>query len=99
MIYDDLRSTIYEKFNRKNIRSFDASNIPPCKNELFQQFRRANYIASIWNNAHTVHVNIVSPEDNGWTLEDNQYHFKWFDWDQLPMFVSELLENESGILF
>ncbi|GFY67179.1 hypothetical protein TNIN_145811 [Trichonephila inaurata madagascariensis] len=35
------------------------------------------------------------PENNGWILEDNQYHFNWFDEDQLPAFVSESLEDES----
>ncbi|GFX08079.1 uncharacterized protein TNCV_1237581 [Trichonephila clavipes] len=38
-----------------------------------------------------------SPENNGWTLEDNQYHFNWFDGDQLPAFVSESLQDESEV--
>ncbi|CAD6208872.1 GSCOCG00010694001-RA-CDS [Cotesia congregata] len=40
-------SDINEEFNRKNLRNFDASNLPPCKSELWQQFRRASYIASL----------------------------------------------------
>lgn len=43
-------------------------------------------------------LGIFSPENNGWTLEDNKYHFNWFEGDQLPGFVSESLQEESGIL-
>ncbi|GBP33556.1 hypothetical protein EVAR_28711_1 [Eumeta japonica] len=37
---------------------------------------------------------ILNPENNGWTLEDDKYHFHWFDGDQLPDFVSQSLEEE-----
>lgn len=87
-----------EEFNRETVKNYDASNLPPCKNELLQQFGRANYIAGLWNNAHMKVLGTVSPENNGWTLEDNEYHFNWFEGDQLPGFVSESLKNESGIL-
>ncbi|KAG8241338.1 hypothetical protein J6590_088829 [Homalodisca vitripennis] len=86
---------VNEEFNRKKLKSFDASNLPPCKAELLQQFRRANYIASVWNNAHMKLPSIVTPENCGWTLEDNQYQFHWFDGDQLPSFVSESLQTEE----
>ncbi|GBP87341.1 hypothetical protein EVAR_17486_1 [Eumeta japonica] len=85
---------INEEFNRKNLKNVDASSLPPCKSELFQQFRRANYIASIWNNAHEKHPSTLSPENNGWILKDRQYDFNWFDGDQLPSFVSDSLQNE-----
>ncbi|CAG9785380.1 unnamed protein product [Diatraea saccharalis] len=85
---------VNEEFQRQNVRNFDASNLPPCKSELLQQFRRANYIASIWSNAHMKNPSILSPENNGWVLKDSQYNFNWFDGDQLPSFVSESLENE-----
>ncbi|KAF9406799.1 hypothetical protein HW555_012938, partial [Spodoptera exigua] len=57
-------------------------------------FRRANYIASVWNNASAKMINILNPENYGWTLEDDKYHFHWFDGDQLPDFVSQSLEEE-----
>ncbi|CAH2096953.1 unnamed protein product [Euphydryas editha] len=88
-------SDINEKFNQKNLRNFDASNLPPCKSELWQQFRRASYIASLWNNASMKMINIFNPENNGWTLQDGKYDFHWFDGDQLPGFVSESLEEQS----
>lgn len=58
-------SDINEEFNRKNVKNFDACNLPPCKSELIQQFRRANYIANIWNNAHVQHSTNFSPVNNG----------------------------------
>ncbi|CAH0721911.1 unnamed protein product, partial [Brenthis ino] len=86
---------VNEEFNRNNLRNFDASSLPPCKSELLQQFRRANYIASIWNNAHEKQPSTLSPENNGWILKDSQYDCNWFDGDQLPSFVSDSLQNES----
>lgn len=61
-----------------------------------QQFHRANYIASIWNNAYIQNPSIFSPENNGWVMENGQYNFNWFHGDQLPSFVSDLLQNEPG---
>ncbi|GFW37609.1 uncharacterized protein TNCV_4028051 [Trichonephila clavipes] len=90
-------SDVNEEFIQKNVKIFDASNLPPCKSELLQQFRRANYIISLWINAHMKGICIFSPENNGWILEDNQYHFKWFDGDQLSAFVCELLQDESEV--
>lgn len=87
---------VNEDFNRKNVKNFDASNLPPCKSELLQQFHRANYIASIWNNAYMKNPNTGSPENNGWIMENDRYNFNWFDGDQLPSFVSESLQNDPG---
>ncbi|KAF9408395.1 hypothetical protein HW555_011898 [Spodoptera exigua] len=61
---------------------------------MLLKFRRANYIASVWNNASAKMINILNPENYGWTLEDDKYHFHWFDGDQLPDFVSQSLEEE-----
>ncbi|GFY58233.1 uncharacterized protein TNIN_74431 [Trichonephila inaurata madagascariensis] len=88
-------SDVNEEFIRKNVKNFDASNLPPRKSELLQQFRRANYITSLWSNAHMKGICTFSPENKVWTLEDNQYHFNWFDGDQLLAFVSESLQDES----
>ncbi|GFT69119.1 uncharacterized protein TNCV_3905061 [Trichonephila clavipes] len=88
---------VSEEFNRKNVKNFDASNLPTCKSELLQQFRRANYITILWSNTHMKGLSIFSPENNRGTLEDNQ-HFNWFDGDQLSAFVSESFQDESVIL-
>ena len=46
-------SDVNEEFSRKKVKNFDASNLPPCKTELQQQFRRANYIAKNHNTYNT----------------------------------------------
>ncbi|KAJ8727530.1 hypothetical protein PYW07_001649 [Mythimna separata] len=35
------------------------------------------------------------PENNGWILQNDQYHFKWFEGDQLPNYVSDSLTTVS----
>ncbi|CAH2242984.1 jg13427 [Pararge aegeria aegeria] len=89
------KNDINEAFSRKKLRNFDASSLPPSKSELLQQFLRANYVSSIWNNGNQPIPTIYQPENNGWVLEDNQYHFKWFEGDQLPNFVRESLKTIS----
>nr|XP_023013445.1 uncharacterized protein LOC111503382 [Leptinotarsa decemlineata] len=88
-------SNINEEFDRKNLKKIYASSLPPCQSELFQQFRRANYISGIWNNANAKQTTIFTPEHNGWRLEENQYHFHWFHGDQLPANVSEFLQTSE----
>ncbi|XP_046596549.1 uncharacterized protein LOC124294609 isoform X1 [Neodiprion lecontei] len=88
-------SDINEAFNRKKLRNFDASSLPPCKNELLQHFLRANYICAIWDNAHLSKPTSRKPENNGWVPESGQYHFKWFEGDQLPNYVSDSLQTLS----
>lgn len=90
-------SDVNETFNRQKLRNFDASNLPPCKSELLQQFLRANYICTIWNNAHLKNPTSYGLENNGWVLENNQYHFKWFEEDQIPYYVSDSLTTLSGM--
>ncbi|XP_049316764.1 uncharacterized protein LOC125779446 [Bactrocera dorsalis] len=86
---------VNEAFQRKKICNFDGNSLPPCKSELFQQFRRANYISSIWNNAHKKIPSIHEPANNGWVQVNSQYNFKWFEGDQLPNFVSDALQTIS----
>ena len=40
-------SDVNEAFDLIKLRRFDASNLPPCKRELLQQFLRANYASNI----------------------------------------------------
>ncbi|GFW19656.1 uncharacterized protein TNCV_1605471 [Trichonephila clavipes] len=58
-------SDVNEEFNRQNVKTFDASNLPTCKSEFLLQFRRANYITSLWSSAHINGLSICSPEYNG----------------------------------
>ncbi|KAF9412756.1 hypothetical protein HW555_008841 [Spodoptera exigua] len=87
-------SDVNEAFNRKKLRNFDASSLPPCKSELLQQFLRANYICCIWNNAHLKNPTTYEPVNNGWILENDEYLFKWFEGDQLPNYVKAGEEDD-----
>ncbi|GFY64563.1 uncharacterized protein TNIN_98381 [Trichonephila inaurata madagascariensis] len=65
-------SDVNEDFDRKKLRNFDACNLPPCKSELLQQFLRANYTCTIWNNAHLKNPGTYQPENNGWAFENDK---------------------------
>ncbi|GFY67797.1 uncharacterized protein TNIN_468191 [Trichonephila inaurata madagascariensis] len=87
-------SDVNEAFDRKKLRNFDASNLLPCKSELLQQFLRANYTCTIWNNAHLKNLATYQLENNGWAFENGKYHFKWFEGDQLPSYVSDSFKTQ-----
>ncbi|XP_050679443.1 uncharacterized protein LOC126975556 [Leptidea sinapis] len=70
-------SDVNEAFDRKKLRNFDASNLPPCKSELLQQFLRANCICTVWNYTHLKNPTTYQPDNNGWVLKDDKYQFKW----------------------
>ncbi|XP_049303200.1 uncharacterized protein LOC125776214 [Bactrocera dorsalis] len=85
-------SDLNENFNKKVV-NFDASSIPPCKAELYQQFLRAHYISSIWKNAAQKHPTMLNPLEYGWEQQDTSYVFKWFEGDQLPCLVSDFIQD------
>ena len=77
----------------KAVQNFDASTIPPCKAELFQQLLRVEYVNNIWSNAH---LKVPSAYDtasgHGWDLSDEGcYVFKWFDGEATPNTIAEIV--------
>ncbi|GFX58425.1 uncharacterized protein TNCV_320071 [Trichonephila clavipes] len=85
-------SDVHENFTKK-VQHFDATSIPPCKSELYQQFLRAHYISTIWKNAYKKQPSTLEPLEYGWIEQDNTFILKWFEGDQLPSFVSDLITN------
>ncbi|GFR12414.1 uncharacterized protein TNCT_165391 [Trichonephila clavata] len=59
-IHSKTISDVKEAFDRKKLRKFDVSNLPPCKSELLQQFLRANYICTIWEQCSPENSNHIS---------------------------------------
>ncbi|GFX92748.1 uncharacterized protein TNCV_4876051 [Trichonephila clavipes] len=53
-------SDVHENFTKK-VQHFDATSIPPCKSELYQQFLRAHYISTIWKNAYKKQPSTLEP--------------------------------------
>ena len=88
-------SDVNENFSKK-IQNFDASSIPPCKSELYQQFLRANYISSVWKNAYKKQPTTLDPLEYGWMEQYDKFVFKWFEGDQLPTSVSDLITKIPG---
>lgn len=80
---------------KKNITGFDASSLPPSKEELLQQIKRTIYISSIWCNAHMRLPTNLHPEDCGWTEIDNAYEYYWYDGAQCPTF-KEISASDAG---
>ncbi|CAG5030863.1 unnamed protein product [Parnassius apollo] len=78
--------------------NFDACILPPCKREL-QQLLRAAYIGHMWKNSFSpVPNDSLNVEEFGWKLENNSYSFRWFEGDDIPPNVQEIIEapKESG---
>ncbi|XP_046418070.1 uncharacterized protein LOC124178627 [Neodiprion fabricii] len=50
-------------------------------------------ICRIWKNAHANEPTSLNPLEYGWMEMENRYVFKWFEGDQLPCFVSDLILN------
>ncbi|GFY00086.1 uncharacterized protein TNCV_1341841 [Trichonephila clavipes] len=85
-------SDVHENFIKK-VQHFDATSIPPCKSELHQQFLRAHYTSTIWKNAYKKQPSTLEPLEYGWIEQDNTFILKWFEGDQLPSFVIDLITN------
>ena len=85
-----------EKFKKK-ILSLDSYKFPPCSREVEQQIRRTIYVTSLWNNAFQPNPTDLDPLDFGWCIQDQQMSCKWFDVDEMPETVLEMLnDNNTG---
>lgn len=60
---------------------------PPTKEELLQQIKRTIHISSIWCNAHMKTPTESTPENCGWSLNEGEYYFHWFDGPISPSFL------------
>ena len=49
-----------------------SDKLPPTKDSLKQYIMRANYQSYIWYNADKPILNVPSPNENGWTLNDEK---------------------------
>ena len=50
-----------------------SERLPPTQDALQQSILRAHHQAIIWNNDTVANPDIPSPENYGWTLEDNRW--------------------------
>lgn len=90
------KSTNDEMF-RQNMKSFDASALPPCQSELREHILRTAYISIIWSNAHIKEPSTLSPLDCGWKVDENaKYDFNWFSDNQLPQSIDDVTFNQQN---
>lgn len=82
-----------EKF-RKSTAKLEASSFPPCYRELEQHVRRTIYISQIWSNAHLKTPSNINPINYGWKLNQNNYDFHWFDGDECPSKVNDVVRKD-----
>ncbi|KAJ8670310.1 hypothetical protein QAD02_001569 [Eretmocerus hayati] len=74
---------------------FDPARLPPCKRELLQQIRRSAYICNLWRHAHRARPTMRDPLDFGWIEKDGKYAIKWFEGDQTPKEVRDVIGDEE----
>ncbi|OXU17112.1 hypothetical protein TSAR_008553 [Trichomalopsis sarcophagae] len=88
-------STVNDSFKIK-VKNVDGSSMPPSQSELL-----AAYIANIWRNAHTKVITELSLIDHGWKIVEGKYEFDWFQGDQVPQLVNNVVlqppEENSGM--
>ncbi|GFU43977.1 uncharacterized protein TNCV_1878531 [Trichonephila clavipes] len=82
----------------KKCRSFDSSNLPPCKAELYQHLLRVRYVTTFWRNVHLKNLSFLSPLASGWIINDDKYDFVWFAGEQFPSSVADIVIKKPTLL-
>jgi hypothetical protein len=77
------------------IKGMNPSCMPPCKKVLKEKIKRANYVAAVWKRAKYQNPVIESPNGHGWKLSDNCFIVNWFEGDQLPESIVDLLVTNA----
>lgn len=87
-----MRCTANEKGNTilDCASNIDATLFPPSQIELKYQYQRAKYVSNLWLNSHKKQPTLLTPDGNGWTLQDDNYCFQWFSGEMVPRDVAEI---------
>ena len=67
--------------------------MPPCQSFLINKVHRTNCVACLWRRAPLPTPCTIKAEAHGWSLENGTYKIKWYDGDQLPQGVLEILND------
>lgn len=73
------------------IKGINPSSMPPCQQVLLNKIKRSHYVAEVWKRASTESPASESPVGRGWEREGNMYYIKWFDGNQVPPSLSQIL--------
>lgn len=78
------------RYNLFKLGKFAEDNIPPNDDTLHQHLLRANFQAYIWKHSLSNVLNLPSPCESGWTLEDGELVIRWM---RKPCAPDGFLEN------
>ncbi|KAL4708724.1 hypothetical protein ACJJTC_002559 [Scirpophaga incertulas] len=81
---------------KKALKNCDPSTLPPCKAELQQHLLRTQYITSIGRNAYLRFPSSLTPNRNGWALNEDTLDFHWFDGDCIPQSVFDAVVHDNN---
>ena len=76
-----------------SISGMNPSLMPPCHRVLLQKIKRANFVDKLWKSANQAVPIQSSPVGSGWLLEDNVYRIHWYEGDQVPRNLGQLVEG------
>ena len=75
------------------ILGINPSSMPPCQSVLINKIHRTNCVACLWRTATLPTPCTMKAEAHGWSPENGTYKIKWYDGDQLPQNVLEILND------
>ena len=75
----------------EKIKGINPSSMPPCKAVLCNKIQRANFVAFLWKRATLAEPSTLKPDDHGWVMHDSSYTIKWFNGDQIPESILQIL--------
>ena len=70
----DLDQARVELFKRGK---FSEELLPPTRKALHYHLQRANFQALVWKRALLCHMDLPSPNDHGWQINDNSITIDW----------------------
>ena len=80
----------------EKIKGINPSSMPPCGTVLLNKIRRTNYVAHMWKRARLPVACILKAEDHGWKLKESSHSMNWYNGEQLPQNVADIIaEDES----
>ena len=94
MFQNRFTSTSVAEYFMKNVKRFDSTQLPPCWKSLKQKVLRTIYVNSMWQNATEANCINFSPEQCGWTVNDNKIKPLWFEGDPTPLLVEDIVMVE-----
>ena len=69
--------------------------MPPCQIVLLNKIRRANFVSYLWKRARLHVSSLLKAEAHGWQVKDSFYTINWYDGQQLPQYLADILDDDS----